>query len=102
MMDEMEGHLKDAATVTADSVKVMLPMHRQMVANMLSQFDREMRDMNMKADANWDALADSVRSDLTRMPELSAGDLKTMMEAHAARVRRLMELHRGMTGGMKM
>lgn len=98
MMNEMETHLNQM-TASADTLKVTLPAHRQMVANMLSQFGREMKQMNMKADATWDALSDSVRADLTRMPDLGPDDLKAMMEAHAARVRRLMEKHRGM---MKM
>lgn len=99
-IDAMEAHLSAAVAAEADSMKVMLPAHRQLVANMLSEFGRDMQ--SMKADATWDALADSVRSDLTRMPDLSAADLKARMDAHAARVRRLMEMHRGMMGGMKM
>jgi hypothetical protein len=101
-MEAMESHLSVMTGTAADSMPAMLPAHRQMVANMLSEFNREMQQMNMTADASWNALADSVRADLTRMPEVGTADLKTMMEGHAGRVRRLMEMHRSMGGGMKM
>lgn len=101
-LDQMDAHMMAMMGAAADSMKALLPEHRQMVANMLAQMGAEMRQMNMKTDAAWDALTDSVRADLTRMPEMSAEDLKTMMESHEGRVRRLMDMHKGMTGGMKM
>jgi hypothetical protein len=99
--DEMRSHMSTMMGAAADSMAAMLPAHRQMVANMLAQFGREMRDMNMTADAAWNALADSVRTDLTRLPELNPTELETAMAAHAARVQRLMEMHQRM-GGTKM
>lgn len=101
-MDQVDVHMRSMMGAVADSMKMMLPEHRQMVANMLSGMDTQMRQMNMKADAAWSALADSVRADLTRMPDLSATDLKAMMDAHMARVHRLMEMHKSMGAGMKM
>jgi hypothetical protein len=38
-----------------------MALHRQMVANMISQMNREMRDMNAAGDAAWTATIDSVR-----------------------------------------
>ena len=73
-----------------------------MVANMMSQANKDMRDMNMMSDAAWTATVDSLRQDLTRMPEMSASDLQLFMPTHQARVRRLMESHRTMMGNMKM
>ena len=102
MMAGMDSEMRAMLNGPADSMKAMLPMHRQMAANMLSQMDTEMRSMNTKADPAWTALADSVRADLTRMPDHSAADLKGMMDGHAARMRRLMEMHQKMGGGMKM
>jgi hypothetical protein len=101
MMDSVQVHMRMMDTMSADQMKAMLPMHRQMVANMLSRMNQEMRSMNMQGDRAWTATADSLRQDLLRMPELSGQELKTMMPAHQARVTRLMKMHRDMMGRMK-
>ena len=67
-----------------------------MTANLLSTFNSEMRSMNMQADAGWNALVDSLRQDLTRMPDLAASPLGQLMPAHRERVRRLMKMHADM------
>lgn len=98
MMDSMPAHMRMMQGVSADQMKAMLPAHRQMVANMLSQLDGEMRKMNMRPDAKWTALADSIRQDLVRMPEMGASEMHAFMPAHGARVMRLMAMHRQMMG----
>lgn len=85
-----------------DSLIAMLPMHRQMAANMVAEFNREMRGMNMAADESWNAAVDSLRQDLVRMPEMSGTELSGFMPAHEARLTRLMEMHRSMVASMKM
>lgn len=102
MMEQMQSHLRMMETANADSMKAMLPMHRQMVGNMLSEMNRQMRDMKMTADARWTALADSVRQDLVRLPQLGAAELRTFMPEHRGRLVRLMEVHRTMMRGMKV
>lgn len=102
MMDQMHSHMAVMESASADSAKAMLSMHRQMTANMLSEFTRQMRQMNMTGDAAWTATADSIRADLTRMPDLSAQELKAMMPAHHGRIMRLMEMHEVMMKNMKM
>jgi hypothetical protein len=101
MMDSMQTHMGMMEGMSADGMKAMLPAHRQMVANMLSRMSAEMRQMNMQSDAKWTALADSVRRDLVRMPDMSAAELRSAMPAHGARVMRLMQMHSSMIGGMK-
>ena len=101
MMEQMQAHMRMMDGATADSMKAMLPMHRQMLANMISQFDREMRQMNMKSDAAWQATLDSLRQDNLRLPELSPAELRSFMPAHGARVMRLMDMHRSMMANMK-
>ena len=101
MMDSMQTHLTMMDSMSADRMKAMLPMHRQMVANMLSRMNSEMRQMNMSPDAAWTATIDSVRRDLTNMPELSGSQLKALMPDHHARVMRLLQSHRAMMGGTK-
>ncbi len=100
MMADMEAHLRAMRGAAPDSLRRALPAHRQMVANMVAQMNREMSDMNMAADAAWTALVDSVRADLTGMPELSAEELARTMPDHRCRVDRLMTAHRGMVGSM--
>ncbi len=96
MMDELANHMEIMRGASGDSMQTMLPMHRQMAANLLSQMNSEMRDMNMSGDAQWNATADSVRNDLTRLPDMTADELGTFMPAHQERMRRLMDMHRTM------
>jgi hypothetical protein len=63
---------------------------------MLAAMDQDMKAMNMTADAAWQALADSVRSDLAALPGLAGDALMLRMRAHAGRTRRLLERHEAM------
>ena len=102
MMEEMQAHMRTMQGVGGDSLKAMLPMHRQMAANMIAQMNREMRDMNMAADAGWTATIDSLRQDLVRMPEMGGSELQSFVPAHQARLERLIQMHGSMIDGMKM
>lgn len=102
MMGQMQGHMKMMETTDGDSLKAMLPMHRQMTANMISEMNREMKGMNMTGDAAWTATMDSLRRDLTNLPEMSAAQLRDFMPEHRGRMMRLMEMHQGMMKNMKM
>jgi hypothetical protein len=101
LMTVMDAQMGTMLNATADSMKAMLPMYRQMLANMIAQIDREMRDMNMTGDAAWNATLDSLRQDLRVMPDLSAQALRDLMPAHSLRVRRFIDTHRSMMGGMR-
>ena len=101
MMDSMSAQMRMMDTVKAAQMKSMMPMHRQMVANILSQMTSEMRSMNMPASPEWTATVDSLRQDLIHMPEMGPQELKRFMPAHHARVMRLMDMHRSMMQGMK-
>ena len=100
MMGRMMAHMQMMRGMSADSIRAVLPTHRQMLANMIARMNREMRDMNMAADAPWTATVDSLRQDLVRMPELTGAELEAMMPAHHQRAVRLMEMHREMMRGM--
>jgi len=102
MMDQMRQHLELMAGLTGDSMKVVLPDHRQRVADMLGQMNREMTDMSMPMDSAWKALADSLRADLSRMGDMTAPEQQAFMNGHAARVTRMMQMHRRMMSGMRM
>lgn len=67
MMDSMQTHVRAMEAMSPDRMKALIPMHRQMVASMVSAFDDSMRQMNMPADAAWTALRDSI-SQWVRIP----------------------------------
>lgn len=100
MMEEMQTHMRMMEGTSGDSMMAMLPMHRQMAANMISRMNREMRDMNMAADEEWNSTIEALREDLVQMPEMGAAELETFMPAHRERVMRLMEMHREMMSEM--
>jgi hypothetical protein len=58
MTDEMMRHMQAMQGAGADSMRTMVPMHRQMLGNMIAQMNKEMRDMNMTTDAQWNATVD--------------------------------------------
>jgi hypothetical protein len=102
MSDEMRSHMDAMLAATGDSLKAMVPMHRQAAANMLAQMNREMSQMNMTPDAAWTATVDSLRQDLTQMPEMSPDELRSALPGHQSRMSRLADLHRAMMTSMKM
>lgn len=99
--DSMRAQMRMMETMSGNQLKAMVPMHRQMAANMLSSFDDAMQRMNMTPDASWTALRDSIRQDLIHMPDLTAVELKAAMPAHEGRLTRLMKMHSDMMGNTK-
>lgn len=99
-MMQMDAHMSAMMNMmqhaSGDSLKAMLPQHRQMAGNTIAKFNQDMASMNMKPDTSWNALVDSLRYDLTSMPNKSSNDLKSMMPAHMARMQRLVQMHKGM------
>jgi hypothetical protein len=98
MMDSMQTHMRTMEGMSLDRLKAMIPVHRQMVANMLSSFDGSMRQMNMPPDTAWIALRDSISQDVTHMPDLSPSQLRTLIPRHHERLNRLMKMHKDMMG----
>lgn len=102
MMRQMQAHMEMMMGMTPDSMMSMMPEHRQMAGNMLAQMNRDMQRMNMPGDEAWTATVDSLRQDLSRIPQISAQELQEWMPGHHARMTRLMEMHRAMMGNMPM
>ena len=96
MLDSMQAHMRRVGHMNADQMAAMIPMHRQMVGDMLAQMTSESQAMNLPPNAAWNALADSVRQDLVRLPEMSKNEVKQAMPADCARVTRLIRMHQGM------
>ena len=100
MMAQMQAHMQMMEGTSGDAMMQMMSQHRPMLANMISQMSREMRDMNMTADEEWNSTIEALRQDLVRMPEMSAAEMESFMPEHHARVMRLMEMHQEMMAGM--
>ena len=94
----MMAHMQSMQAMHGDSLMQMVPAHRQMLGNMIDQMDREIQAMNKPADPARTALADSLRSDMTRMTQMSAAEMDAFRTAHHDRITRLMEMHRTMMG----
>ena len=102
MMGAMHTHMEMMGGMSGDSMRTMLPTHRQMMANMIAQMNREMSDMDMPADAAWSAVMDSLRTDLATMADMDAAELRALMPDHHRRAMRMMDMHREMMAGMQM
>lgn len=100
MMESMGAHLQALNGASADSLAAALPAHRQAVANLIAQTNREMRDMGMSGDEQWNATVDSLRQDLVRLPELSGAEVRDLMPMHRDRVMHLIAMHRQMLASM--
>lgn len=100
MMQRMQAHMQMMQGGSGEEMMQMIPQHRPMLANMISQMNREMRDMNMAADEEWNSTIEALRQDLVQMPEMSAAEMESFMPEHRARVMQLMEMHEGMMATM--
>ena len=100
MMEQMQAHMQMMEGTSGDAMMQMMSQHRPMLANMIAQMSREMRDMNMTADEEWSSTIEALRQDLVQMPEMSAAEMESFMPEHRARVMRLMEMHQEMMAGM--
>ena len=97
-MTAMMAHMQAVMdTASAATIKAMMPEHRRMVDSMLTSMSDEMRRMNMTPGADWTALTDSVRQDMTTMTSVSDSALPAFVRVHHARMMRLMQMHRSMT-----
>jgi hypothetical protein len=101
MMPEMRSHMDSMAKASPEQMKSMMKMHEEMGSRMLDAMGADMRSMNMKSDAAWTAVSDSVRNDLAELPRLHGAALKQRVLGHTDRVKRLMDRHEAMMGEMQ-
>jgi len=93
MMTAMRGYVDTVATAAPAGLAAMRATHAARVTEMLATMDSDMDAMHMTADSAWRALADSVRRDLTALPDLDGEPFVLHMRAHAGRTRRLLGMH---------
>ena len=99
---QLQAHMQMMQDASGEELQNMLPEHRQLVANTLAQMNREMRDMNMAEDPEWDQTVAALREDLVGLPEMTPAELQAFMPEHQARIDRLIEMHSEMMGQMQM
>ncbi|MEW5926074.1 MAG: hypothetical protein AB1941_01175 [Gemmatimonadota bacterium] len=99
---QLQGHMQMMQGASGDQLKQMLPEHRQLVANMIAQMNREMRDMEMSDNTEWNQTVTALRDDLVRLPDMAPEELRSFMPEHQARIDRLIAMHKDMMGSMQM
>lgn len=99
-MQQFHMHLRQMEGVDADSMRAMLPLHRQMLSGSMGH----MQGMPMMVGTQGTTLMDSLHQDMDTMADvsgMSAEQLEQWMTAHRARALRMMEMHPGMPGRMR-
>lgn len=99
---QLQGHMQMMQDATGEQLKQMLPEHRQLVANMIAEMNREMRGMDMSGNTDWNETVQALRNDLVRLPEMAPEELKAFMPEHQTRIDRLIAMHKDMMGSMQM
>lgn len=99
---QLQAHMQMMEGASGEQLRAMLPEHRQMVANMIAQFNREMRDMDMSNDSEWNEAVAALREALVRLPEMTPEELGAFLPEHQSRIDRVIEMHREMMGSMQM
>jgi hypothetical protein len=96
LMPMMRGHLDSLGRMPSQFAKGVLQAHEAMASQMLDAMGSDMTIMNMRPDATWTALTDSVKRDLADLPPLSGRGLEMRLRTHISRMRRLLDMHRAM------
>lgn len=99
-MPMMREHMDSMMRMSPAQMSQMMATHERMMSQMMDRMGGDMRNMNMTGNAEWAALADSVKRDLADLPGLEGKDLSARMKTHGDRVRRLLAMHETMMKGM--
>jgi hypothetical protein len=90
MRSEWERHMATMHAATGDSLRAMMPMHRQMVTSMMETMGGR---MGMGMDSTSMATRDSLRGDLDRMRNMTPEEMEAFLEEHDARMQRMLRMH---------
>ena len=88
LIADMRAHLTRLQSAGGDVIVPQIPEHTRLVNQLLTTLTQERPSRG----AAWDALADSVRQDLTRVASMDAAQLDEFVDVHAGRVTRLMDM----------
>lgn len=90
------NRLEHVESVPDTTLRKRLPLNINMLRDIIAEYDREMRVLDVPADTSWRVIVDSLRLDLDKMPTLPAADLPTFLPGHQRRVRNLIRAHERM------
>jgi hypothetical protein len=93
MRSEWQQHMATMHGATGDSLRAMMPRHRQMVTGMMETMGGR---MGMTMDTSWMATRDSLRGDLERMQNMTPEQMEAYLEEHDARMQRMLRMHQAM------
>ena len=96
MLPRIRSHLDSVAAGDGAPAGAALASHAELTREMVETMERDRRDMGLRADPAWSALADSVRSDLTAYAGSRAAPQAAAFRAHLRRVQRLLALYQGL------
>lgn len=86
---EVTADINKISSASAAEQKRLLPAHISAVTGMLDRFETKVRSMHVKVDRDWVAVIDSVRSDVSKMPDMSTEQLHAFLPEHNRRVMRI-------------
>lgn len=95
MSAEWQQHMAQMRSVRGDSLRAMIPMHRQLTTRMM---DGMGGGMGMAGDSAWMATRDSLRRDLDRMQDMTPAEMEDFLEEHDARMQRMLRMHQAAPG----
>ena len=90
---EWQQHMVAMQGATGDSLRAMMPMHRQMASRMIAMMDTVGGGMGMAMDSAMVATRDSLRRDLDRMEGMSPAEMEAFLQEHDARMQRMLRMH---------
>jgi hypothetical protein len=87
----LQQHMEQISAVPADSLVHVMPQHLEKVGAMLDELDPTA--LGMQSDTVWRATLDSVQTDLGRMRDMRAAELREIMPDHRRRIDRIISMH---------
>lgn len=91
--DGMRTHMDRMAELPTDRLGDVLPVHRQMVENMLARMERARHEMDVTSDAEWHTQADVLRQDLVRMGSMTDEEMLRALPEHTERITDILDFH---------
>ncbi len=95
-------HLTRLDAASADSLKALLPLHRQVVDALIADCEEMMRMEKMSPPRKWESTVADVRQDLARMAPMPAAEVKQAWPDHRQRIGDMLNMRRDMMSHMKM
>ncbi len=97
-----EANLSRMDKAGPDSLKALLPRHREVVAALIKNCEDMMRMQKMSPPRKWTKTVADVQQDMLRMASMSAAGVKRAWPDHEQRIRDMLIMRHDMMKSMKM